>query len=67
MYPPNYQNDYFLYIVVVETTIAMVLVQVEDGIEHLIYYLSRNLNDTKVRYLYVENLALAVVQAVQRF
>jgi len=67
MYPPNYQNDYFLYIVAAETTIAMVLVQVEDGIEHPIYYLSRNLNDTEVKYSYVENLALAAVQAVQRF
>ena len=56
MYPRNYQNDYFLY-VVAETTIAMVLVQVEDGIEHPIYYLSRNLNDTEVKYSYVENLA----------
>ena len=50
MYPPNYQNDYFLYITAAKTTIAMVLVQVEDGIEHLIYYLSRNLNYTKVKY-----------------
>ena len=49
MYPPNYQNYYFLYIVAAETTIAMVLVQVEDGIEHLIYYLSRNLNDMEVK------------------
>ena len=67
MYPPNYQNDYFLYIVATETTIAMVLVQVEDGIEHLIYYLSRNLNDTEVKYSYMEKLALAAVQAVQIF
>ena len=37
MYPPNYQNDYFLYIATAEITIAMVLVQVEDGIEHPIY------------------------------
>ena len=66
MYPPNYQNDYFLYIVAAETTIAMVLVQV-DGIEHPIYYLSRNLNDTEVKYSYMENLALADVQAVQIF
>ena len=66
MYPPNYQNDYFLYIAT-EMTIAMVLVQVEDGIEHLIYYLSRNLNDTEVKYLYVDKLALAVVKDVQIF
>ena len=61
MYPPNYQNDYFLYITAVDTTIAMVLVQVENGIEHLIYYLSRNLNDTEVKYSYVEKLALVTV------
>ena len=67
MYPPNYQNDYFLYITATETTITMVLVQVEDGIEHLIYYLSHNLNDMEVKYSYMENLALATVQAVQRF
>ena len=67
MYPPNYQNDYFLYIVVAETTIVMVLVQVENGIEHMIYYLSRNLNDIEVKYSYVEKLALVVVQDVQIF
>ena len=67
MYPPNYQNDYFLYIATAETTIAMVLVQVEDGIEHSIYYLSCNLNDTKVKYSYVENISLEAVQAIQIF
>ena len=67
MYPPNYQNDYFLYIVTAETTITMVLVQVEDGIENLIYYLSRNLNNTEVKYSYIEKVALAAIQAVQIF
>ena len=67
MYPHNYQNDYFLYIATAETTIAMVLVQVEDGIEHLIYYLSCNLNDMEVKYLYVENLALVAIQVVKIF
>ena len=45
----------------------MVLVQVEEGIEHPIYYLSRNLNDTEVKYSYVENISLEVVQAIQIF
>ena len=45
----------------------MVLVQVEDGIEHLIYYLSCNLNDAEVKYSYMEKLALAAVQAIQIF
>ena len=50
-----------------ETTITMVLVQVEEGIEHPIYYLSHNINDMEVKYSYVEKLALAAVQVVQRF
>ena len=45
----------------------MVLVQEEYGIEHLIYYLSHNLNDTEFKYSYVEKLALAAVQTIQRF
>ena len=45
----------------------MVLVQVEDGIEHLIYYLNRNLNDTKVKYSYAENLALETIQLFKDF
>ena len=45
----------------------MVLVQEENGIEHTIYYLSRNLNDTEVKYTYIEKLALAAVQVVQIF
>eukprot|EP00253_Pinus_taeda_P003229 PITA_03229 len=57
-----------LYLAAADTTISMVLVQDDDhGIEHVIYYLSRNLLDTKTRYAYVEKLALAAVCAVQRF
>ena len=67
MYSPNYPSDYFLYIAAADTTIAMVLVQVENGIEHPIYCLSHNLNDMEVKYSYAEKLALAVVQVVQRF
>lgn len=67
MYALNYQKDFYLYLVAADTTIGMVLVQKESGIEHPIYYLSHNLNHTKIKYPYVEKLALAVVQAVQRF
>lgn len=62
LYSLEYQRDYFLYLVVSISTIEMVLVQEDDiGIEHPIYYLSRNLNDTKIRYTHVEKLSLAVV------
>eukprot|EP00253_Pinus_taeda_P035913 PITA_35913 len=67
MYAPDYQKDFNLYLAAADTTIAMVLVQEYNGIEHPIYYLSRNLNDTEMKYSYVEKLALAAVQAIQRF
>jgi len=61
MYSLNYQNDYYLYLAATDTTISMVLVQEEDGIKHLIYYLSCNLNDIEIKYSYVEKLTLAIV------
>ena len=67
MYSLNYQKDYYLYLVAANTTIGMVLVQEENGIEHLINYLIRILNDIKSKYSYVEKLALVAMQAVQRF
>jgi len=45
----------------------MVLVQEDNGIEHPMYYLSHNLNYMESKYSYVEKLALAAVQAIQRF
>lgn len=46
----------------------MVLVQEDEShTEHVIYYLSRNMHPTEIKYTHVEKLALATVQAVQRF
>ena len=46
----------------------MVLVQEDEfGTEHVIYYLSRTLNPTELKYSHVEKFALAAIQAVQRF
>ena len=48
--------------------IGIVLVQ-EDEFhnEHVIYYLNRKLHLTEIKYSHVKKLALAAVQAVQRF
>ena len=40
MYAPDYQKDFNLYLAAIDTTIEMVLVQEDNGIEHPIYYLS---------------------------
>ena len=66
--PPNYQKDFLLYLAASDTTVGMVLVQTDDvHIEHVIYYLSRQLVGAKLKYPYVEKLALAAAFAVQKF
>ena len=68
LHPPNYNQDYFLYLTASHSTIGMVLVQQDEfESEHVIYYLSRTLTPTELKYSHVEKLALAAVQAVQRF
>lgn len=66
--PPNYSKDFLLYLVAVELTIGMVLVQGDDFLlEYVIYYLSRALVGPDLNYSHVEKLALAIVHAFQRF
>jgi hypothetical protein len=68
LFPPDYSRDYFLYLVSLEYTIGMVLVQEDDVHDkHVIYYLSQSLTSTEIKYQHVEKLALAIVQSVQRF
>jgi hypothetical protein len=68
LFPPDYSRDYFLYLDASKYTIGLVLAQEDDNHdEHVIYYLSRSLSPTKIKYQHVEKLALAAVQAVQRF
>jgi hypothetical protein len=46
----------------------MVLIHEDDANdEHVIYYLSRTLMPTEIKYLHVEKLASAAIQAIQRF
>jgi len=67
MYAPDYLKDFNLYLVAADTTITMVLVQEDNGIEHPIYYLSKKLNDIERKYSYVEKVVLVTVQVIQRF
>ena len=68
LHPPNYNQDYFLYLTTSHSTIGMVLVQEDEfDREHVIYYLSLTLNPTELKYSHGEKLALVVVQAIQRF
>jgi hypothetical protein len=50
LFPPNYNWDYFLYLVASDYTIAMVLVQEDySHDEHVIYYLIQSLMTTEIK------------------
>ena len=56
-----------LYLVEYDSKIGIVLIQEGDDLkEHLIYYLSRSLIGSELRYSHVEKLALEVVYVVHR-
>ena len=56
---------FFIYVVVSQETVGMVLVQEDEELhENVIYYLSRNLLDVELHYSHVEKLALATVHPV---
>ena len=55
-----------MYLAASDATIGMVLVQEDDSSsEHVIYYLSRSLTKTEIKYVHVKKLALVAVQDVQ--
>jgi hypothetical protein len=63
--PPNYNKYFLLYLVVVESTIGMVLVQEDDLFsKYVIYYLSQGLVGPELNYSHLEKLALATVHVV---
>jgi hypothetical protein len=65
--PPDYNHDYILYISASTVSVAGVLIQLgDDDREHVIYYISKNLSGTPLKYNHEEKLALAVVLAVQK-
>ena len=65
--PLDFDRDFILYISISTHSVAGVLIQEDDnGTEHVIYYVSKNLAGPSVSYSHEENLALDVVFSVQK-
>ena len=59
------RKDLFMYISVSEHVVSVVLLR-DQGVQHPIYYVSKTLVDTKIRYLPLEKLVLALVHATRK-
>jgi hypothetical protein len=57
---------FWLYIAAEDAIIGAVLMQVTEGKEHIITYLSRYLIDTNMRYSFIEKLCLFLFYACSK-
>ena len=60
---PEEEEVLFAYIVVASHAVSLVLVRVDNGVQRLIYYVSKSLHKAEVRYLPLEKAILATVHA----
>ncbi|CAL8148654.1 unnamed protein product [Prunus armeniaca] len=63
---PKPGNTLTIYLFVLATTVSSVLVRSHEGAEHLVHYVSKTLQDVKVRYSDIEKLAFALVVSARR-
>ena len=56
----------FAYIVVASHVVSLVLVQDDNRVQKLIYYVSKSLHEVDVRYLPLERAILVVVYAMRK-
>ena len=66
LHKPNIHQPLLIYITATDHTISVALVQDVTGTQHLVYFVSRTLQDPKTRYQMVEKLALSLVHAARR-
>ena len=60
---PEEEEVLFAYIVVASHAVSLVLVRVDNGVQRLIYYVSKSLHKAEVCYLPLEKAILAMVHA----
>ena len=66
MSSPEPNEVLFTYIVVAPYAVSLVLIRVDNGIQRLVYYVSKSLHEAEVRYLPLEKAILAVVLGTRK-
>ena len=63
---PMVDEVLFAYIAIAFYAISSVLIRVDSGIQRLVYYVSKSLNEAEVRCLPLEKAILAMVHATRK-
>ena len=66
MSSPVVDKVLFAYIAIALYVISLVLIRVDSSIQRPVYYVSKLLNEAKVRYLPLEKVILAIVHATRK-
>ena len=66
MSSPEAEEVFFAYIVVAPHAVSLVLIQMDNGIQRPVYYMSKALQEAELCYLPLEKAILAVVQATRK-
>ena len=66
MSSPMVDEVLFAYLAVAFYAISFVLIRVDSDIQRPVYYVSKSLNEVKVRYLPLEKAILAMVHATRK-
>jgi len=66
LHKPDTHQPLLVYITATDYTVNAALVQEIEGTQHLVYFVSRTLQDPETRYQMVEKLTLSLVHAARR-
>jgi hypothetical protein len=58
--PPQQDKPFYIYLSVGDTSITSEVIQVHDGKERVVFYLSRRMLDTETRYPEIEKFCLCL-------
>ena len=66
MFRPEKEEVLFAYVVIAFHAVSLVLIRDDNGVQRLVYYMSKLLHEAEVRYLSLEKTILAVVHATRK-
>ena len=66
MSSPEVDEVLFAYIAMASHTVSLVLIQVDNGVQRPVYYVSKSLHEAEVCYLPLERSILAVVHGMRK-
>ena len=66
MSKPEVDEVFFAYIIMASHAISLMLIQIDNDVQRLVYYVSKSLDEAGVRYLPLEKAILVAVHATRK-